>query len=81
MATYRVWLTVKDSNGQTKEINAGTLNVDLDGLTEDEIAQLETALKLDTYATDVEVTETVKNDVDQAVQNSSAIKYSSFEFE
>ena len=84
MATYKVWLTVKDSYGNTKEISGGTINVDLD-LTEDELTQIESALpldkyvkkqelsnELDIYATDAEVKHTV--------ENMEAIGYSDFEF-
>lgn len=84
MATYKVWLTVKDSYGNTKEIDGGTINVDLATLTPDEIDQIEEALpledyikrenldvELDAYATDKEVT--------QAVENTDSIRYSDFE--
>lgn len=30
MATYKVWLTVKDSYGNTKELDGGNINIDLD---------------------------------------------------
>ena len=85
MATYKVWLTVKDSYGNTKEVDGGTINVDLATLTPDEVSQIEEALpleeyvkranldaELDAYATDREV--------EHAVENSDAIKYSDFEF-
>ena len=84
MATYKVWLTVKDSYGNTKEVDGGTINVDLATLTPDEITQIEEALpledylkkseidtELDHYATDLEV--------EQAVDRNEAIKYSDFE--
>lgn len=84
MATYKVWLTVKDSYGNTKEIEGGTINVDLATLTPDELSQIEEALpledyvkrenldtELEHYATDVEV--------EHAVEHSDAIKYSDFE--
>lgn len=84
MATYKVWLTVKDSYGNTKEIDGGTINVDLATLTPDEINQIEDALplenfitkteldtELDAYATDTEVSE--------AVENSDSIRYSDFD--
>lgn len=79
MATYKVWLTVKDSYGNTKEIDGGTINVDLATLTPDEVSQIEEALPLEDYlkkseadylATDVEVHE--------EVSNVSSIKYSDF---
>ena len=85
MATYKVWLTVKDSYGNTKEVDGGTINVDLATLTPDEVSQIEDALpledyikrenlevELDAYATDREV--------EHAVEHSDAIKYSDFEF-
>ena len=75
MAIYKVWLTVKNSTGGTKEIEAGTLNVDF-VLTSEELEQIERALplndylkkndihtELDSYATDLEVEEAVKNTV------------------
>lgn len=84
MATYKVWLTVKDSYGNTKEVEGGTINVDLATLTPDELNQIEEALpledyikrenldaELEHYATDVEV--------EHAVEHSDAIKYSDFE--
>ena len=84
MATYKVWLTVKDSYGNTKEVEGGTINVDLATLTPDELNHIEEALpledyikrenldtELEHYATDVEV--------EHAVEHSDAIKYSDFE--
>ena len=41
MATYKVWLTVKDNYGNTKEVDGGTINVDLATLTPDEVTQLQ----------------------------------------
>ena len=74
MATYKVWLTVKDSYGNTKEIEGGTINVDLATLTPDELSQIEEALpledyvkrenldtELEHYATDVEVEHAVEH--------------------
>lgn len=85
MATYKVWLTVKDNYGNTKEVDGGTINVDLATLTPDEVSQIEEALpledyikrenldtELDAYATDKEV--------EHAVEHSDALKYSDFEF-
>lgn len=84
MATYKVWLTVKDSYGNTKEIDGGTINVDLATLTPDELEQIEEALpledyikrenlntELDAYATDLEV--------EHAVQTNESIRYADFE--
>lgn len=76
MATYKVWLTVKDSYGNTKEIDGGNINVDLATLTPDEVSQIEEALpledylkkaelpeELDEYATDTEVEDAVRQTV------------------
>lgn len=78
MATFKVWLTVKDSYGNTKEVDGGTIDVNLaENLTQEDISHIEEALPLDNYlkkdetdylATDVEV--------QQAVEQSSSIKYS-----
>lgn len=85
MATYKVWLTVKDSYGNTKEVDGGTINVDLDKLSQPEIDYIEEALpledyikrenldtELEAYATDIEVA--------QGIEHNDAIKYSDFEF-
>jgi hypothetical protein len=76
MATYKVWLKVKDSYGNIKEIDGGDINVDLATLTPDEVSQIEEALpledylkkvelpeELDDYATDTEVASAVKQTV------------------
>lgn len=55
MATYKLWLTVKDVNGNTKEIDGGTVNVDLTKLTEAEAAQVAATLDLESYATDADL--------------------------
>ena len=83
MATYKVWLTVKDSYGNTKELDGGTLNVDLTELTNAEVTQIEEALpleqyvksddlpsKLNDYATDAEVETAMKQ----------TVKYSGFKY-
>ena len=41
MATYKVWLTVKDSYGNTKELDGGTIDVDLGKVAEDVKGQIE----------------------------------------
>lgn len=84
MATYKVWLTVKDIYGNTKEVDGGVINVDLENLTKEDLNQIEEALplekyikredlsiELDDYATDVEV--------EQAVKNNGSFNYSDFE--
>ncbi len=71
MATYRLWLIIKDSTGNEKDIDCGTVNIDLTKLTDSEATIVARTLAIDTYATDQEVTE--------AVSNNTAIKYSDFE--
>jgi hypothetical protein len=44
MATYKVWLTVKDSYGKTKELDGGVIDVDLKQVTEDVIDKIEDTL-------------------------------------
>lgn len=84
MATYKVWLTVKDAYGNTKEVDGGTINVDLATLTPDEVNQIESALPLEDYVkkttfdTELELYATDK-EVAHAVENSDAIKYSNFD--
>jgi len=66
MATYKVWLTVKDSYGNTKEVDGGTIDVNLAEMTETEVSTV--AEKLDSYLA-----------TDAAVENKNTIKYSDFE--
>lgn len=70
MATYRLWLTIKDSSGNTKEIDGGTVNIDLTKLTDAEASTVAVALDLESYATDKELSD--------AVSNTNTIKYSDF---
>ena len=73
---YKVWLTVKDSYGNLKELDGGTIGVDLD---QDVFSKIEEALPLEDYikksesdylATDVEV--------QKEVSNVNSLKYSGF---
>ena len=65
MATYKVWLTVKDSYGNTKEIEGGTINVDLfDKLTQEDLAKID-----EKFATDAELAQATHN----------TLKYADFE--
>lgn len=80
MATYKVWLTVKDSYGKTKEIDGGTINVDLATLTPDELGQIEEALPLEDYIKrdnlDIELDSFA---TDKEVDQKTSIRYSDFE--
>lgn len=84
MATYKVWLTVKDSSGKTKEIDGGTLDVDLSALTQDEISQIEEALPLEEYLKKANIDQELgyyatDSEVDTALKNQDAIRYGDFE--
>jgi hypothetical protein len=78
MATYKVWLTVKDSYGNTKEVDGGTIDVNLaENLTTEDITHIENALPLEDYLkkseTDYLATDT---EVEHAVKQNDSIKYS-----
>lgn len=68
MATYKLWLTVKDSNGNIKEIDGGNVNIDLTKITEVEATHVAEALKLDSYATDQELDDAIKNQVPEVIK-------------
>ena len=77
MAVYKVWLTIKDSFGNTKEVDGGTINVDLDGLTKEDIAQIEEALPLEDYLKKSEADYLATDaEVEHAVKQNNSIKYS-----
>lgn len=69
MATYKVWLTVKDNYGNTKEVDGGNISIDFDALSETDVDQM--AKKLDPYFT-------TGAEVEHAVENNDSIKYSDF---
>jgi hypothetical protein len=77
-----VWLTVKDSNGSTKEIDGGNINVDLGSLSQDELNQIEEALPLNDYLRKDEVMQELDKDfatdkeLNAATENT--IKYADF---
>jgi hypothetical protein len=84
MATYKVYLTVKDSYGNTKEVEGGTINVDLATLTPDELNQIEEALPLEDYLKKSEIETELEHyatdaEVEHVVEHNEAIKYSDFE--
>lgn len=81
MATYKVWLTVKDSYGNTKEVDGGTINVDLDTLSQPEIDRIEEALPLEDYIKRENLDQELEAyATDQEVDDKATIKYSDFEF-
>lgn len=81
MATYKVWLTVKDSYGNIKEIPGDEIHVDLATLTPDEINQIEEALPLEDY---LKKDEAIKEldpyfTTEKELEHNDAIKYTDFE--
>jgi myosin-crossreactive antigen len=83
MAKYKVVLTVKDSYGNTKELDGGDINIDFTELSHEDINQIEEVLPLENYlkkseidylATDLEVEDVVGE------ATASTVKYSSFKF-
>lgn len=79
MATYTVWLKVKDSYGNTKEINGGTIDVDLTALTDNEISHIEDVLPLDDYLKKSEIdTHLDYYATDQEVADKKNLKYLGF---
>ncbi len=76
MATYKVWLTVKDSYGNLKEVEGGTINVGLDA---DALNQIEEALPLEDYLKKSEIDTTLSHfATDAEVAAKKNLKYSSF---
>jgi hypothetical protein len=73
---YKVWLTVKDSYGNLKELDGGTIGVDLNA---EVLNQIEEALPLENYLkkTDVDYLAT-DIEVQEEVNNVRSIKYSDF---
>jgi hypothetical protein len=67
MATYKVWLTVKDKYGNTKELDGGDIKIDFDALSEQDVDQM--AKKLDPYFT-------TDREVEHVVENNDTLKYS-----
>lgn len=84
MATYKVWLTVKDSYGNTKEVDGGTINVDLATLTPDEVTQIEEVLPLEDYLRKDEMVQELDPHFakDEAVEEAvkQTVRYSGFKF-
>ena len=83
MAKYKVWLTVKDSYGNTKEIDGGAISVDFADLSQEDISQIEEVLPLENYLkkseTDYLATDKEVNDV-VVDATANTVKYSGFKF-
>lgn len=88
MAKYKVWFTVKDDYGNTKEIEGGAIEIDagIFGFTEEEIDHLEEALPLEEYVTKMDLDEELdgyatNSAVAEAIQNTDSIRYTDFELQ
>lgn len=88
MAKYKIWLTVKDGQGNTKELDSGIIDVGVSDLSPEAISQIEQALplndflkkseidvELDHYATDKEVEQAAK----EAAKTAEVVKYAGFQ--
>ena len=80
MAIYKIWLTVKDSYGNTKELDGGTLNVNLaESLTTEDINQIEESLMMNNYLKKSEIDFLATDEeVDEEINQVNSIKYSDF---
>ena len=87
MAKYKVWLTIKDPYGNTKEVDSGNIDIDVafDALNQNVLDYIEESLPLDDYlkkedylkAEDINFLAT-DAEVKEEVSNIKSIKYSSF---
>ena len=80
MATYKVWLTVKDSYGNIKEIDSGNIKIDMDKLSEEQLAQIKQAVPLENY---IRKDEAIKEldphfATDTELASNDSIRYSGF---
>lgn len=75
MAEFRVVLTVKDRYGNIKEVDGGTINVDLTD--PGELGKLEEALPFKDYLKKSE-TEYLATDVEVANATKNTVKYDEF---
>lgn len=69
MATYKVWLTVKDRYGGIKKVDGGTIDVGLNALDAEEIKAIDAH-----FATDTALSDVVESGVDK-------IRYAGFDLE
>lgn len=86
MAKYNVVFTVRDKYGKDKEIDGGTVEIDLPTFTKEEITYIEEALPLENYLKKTEVPEELEHfatdiELEEAIKNSGSMSYSDFEFE
>lgn len=51
MATYKIWLTVKDRYGNIKELDGGKINISQDKLTEEDLNEIKESIPV--YVPDV----------------------------
>lgn len=85
MAVFKVWLTVKDHFGHTKEVDGGNIEVSLDGLSPDDVKKVEAALPLHDYLKKEEVDQELDrfatdHELEEAVDAKDTLKYSGFIF-
>ena len=76
MAKYKVWLTVKDSYGNTKELPAGDIDVDFTDISQEDISKIEKALPLEDYWHKSE--DELATDEEVRAATANTVKYGSF---
>lgn len=85
MAAYKVWLTVKDSYGNIKEIDGGSINVDFAELSKEDLDKIENSLTLDNYIKKTEAVDELNpqfaTDEELAQATSNTLKYADFELQ
>ena len=84
MAKYKVVFTVRDKYGKDKEIDGGTVDIELPTLTREEITRIEEALPLEDYLKKSEIPEELDYlatdvELENAVNAADSIRYADFE--
>lgn len=77
MAKYKVWLTVKDSYGNTKELPGGNINIDLEALSDKDFGKIGEAFLLEEY---IKKSESDYLATDAEVESAVTVNYGGFKF-
>lgn len=79
MATFKVWLTVKDNYGNTKELDGGNITLDLEALSDKDISRIGEAFLLEEYLKKSE-TDYLATDKEVEMAIKPTVKYGEFKF-
>jgi hypothetical protein len=80
MPKYKLILTVQDSYGMTKEIEAGIVDAAEYELTDTELKNVVKRLPLDNFVSKSELPEDLNTELELADTINKTVKYSSFKF-